>query len=143
MIDYEGIVSRLDKLKEYTGYLKSFQNISLSKLKEDFIIEGAACRYFQLAVECVTDIGELLISSLGLRKPRDAKDVIIILGEQKIIPSSFAEKFALVAGFRNILVHEYLEIDLEKVYKHLKEDLQDFDFYARKIAQFLKAKKKC
>lgn len=139
MIDYQGIAVRLDKLGEYLKFLKSYQDTSFAQFKKDYTLQGAVCRYFQLAVECVTDTGELLISSLGLRKPRDASEVIVILGENKIIPFSFGKRFAPVASFRNILVHEYLEIDLNKVYKHLKEDLKDFDFYAKCIAKFIKS----
>ncbi len=141
MIDYKSIAARLDKLNEYVKFLKSYQKVSLIQFKKDYTIQGAVCRYFQLAVECVTDIGELLISSLGLRKPKNAKEVIIILGENKIISSVFAKRFAPVAGFRNILVHEYLEIDFKKVYKYLKESLKDFDFYAKCIAKYIKSKR--
>lgn len=141
MIDHESIITRLDKLREYVGYLKAIQDITLDKLKEDYILEGAICRYFQLAIECVTDIAELLISSLRLRKPKDAHEAIEVLAEKNIIPKEFSQKLAPITGFRNILVHEYLEIDLKKVHKHLKEDLQDFDFYARKITQFLQKEK--
>ncbi len=141
MIDYKSIATRLDKLDEYLRFLKSYQKISFAEFKKDYTVQGAVCRYFQLAVECVIDIGELLISSLGLRKPNDAKEVITILGENKIISSRFAEKFASVAGFRNILVHEYLEIDFKKVHQHLQEDLKDFDFYARCVTQYITSKK--
>lgn len=141
MIDYKSIATRLDKLGEYVKFLKSYQNISFAQFKKDYTLQGAVCRYFQLAVECVTDIGELLISSLGLRKPKDAKEVITILGENKIISSRFAERFAVVASFRNILVHEYLEIDFKKVHQHLQKDLKDFDFYARCVTQYITSKK--
>jgi len=40
-------------------------------------------------------------------------------------------------GFRNILVRDYLEIDFSKVYKHLKEDLKDFNHFAKLISIFL------
>ena len=140
MIDYEGIVTRLDKLRQYAGYLKAHQDIALLKLKKDYILQGAVCRYFQLAIECVTDIAELLISSLKLRKPKNAHEAIEVLAENKIIPVRFSKRFAFISGFRNILVHEYLEIDLKKVHKHLKEDLKDFDFYAKCIAQYIKSK---
>ncbi|MFZ5800314.1 MAG: type VII toxin-antitoxin system HepT family RNase toxin [Candidatus Omnitrophota bacterium] len=140
MIDYKGIAVRLDKLNEYLKFLKSYQKISFAEFKKDYTLQGAVCRYFQLAVECVTDTGELLISSLALRKPKDAKEVIMILGENKIIPAAFAKRFAPVAGFRNILVHEYLEIDFKKVYQHLRKDLSDFNLYAKRIALYVKAK---
>jgi len=141
MIDYKSIATRLDKLNEYVKFLKSYQNIPFTRFKKDYTLQGAVCRYFQLAIECVTDIGEMLISSLGLRKPKDAKEVITILGENKIIPANFAKRVAAVASFRNILVHDYLEIDFKKVHHHLQNDIQDFDFYAKGIAQYIASKK--
>ena len=93
--------------------------------------------YLQLSIECVIDIGEVLISALKLPKPEDVRGVIEILGKNGIIPDEFARSFATVASFRNIIVHEYRKVDLDKVHEHLQSDLDDFDFYAKKIAQFL------
>lgn len=140
MIDYQNISARLEKLKEYVGYLKSYQKESFTQIKKDHTLQGAICRYFQLSVECVIDIAELLISSLGLRKPATGFEAIEILGENKIIPLRFSKKFAPIVGLRNILVHDYLKIDLNKVYKHLKEDLKDFNLFAKLISSFLKGK---
>jgi uncharacterized protein YutE (UPF0331/DUF86 family) len=116
VIDYPSISQRLEKLKEYTTYLKSYQKSSLTQIKKDYTLQGAICRYFQLSVECIIDVAELLISSLGLRKPATAFEAIEILGENKIIPLRFSKKFAPIVGFRNILVHDYLKIDINKVY---------------------------
>lgn len=137
MIDYITINPKLEKLREYAGYLKEYQTHTIEELKKDHTLQGAVFHYLQLAIECVLDIGEMLISGLKLRKPEEAREVIKILAENKIIPDDFAQRFAPIAGFRNILVHEYAEIDLNKVYKHLQKNLQDFDFYARKVTQFL------
>lgn len=140
MIDHQSISARLEKLKEYVNYLKSYQKNSLSQIKKDYTLQGAICRYFQLSVECVIDIAELIISSLGLRKPATGFEAIEILGENNIIPSQFSDKFAPIVGFRNILVHDYLKIDLDKVYQHLKEDLKDLNLFAKLISNFLKNK---
>ncbi|MFW6174098.1 MAG: type VII toxin-antitoxin system HepT family RNase toxin [Elusimicrobiota bacterium] len=140
MIDHQNISVRLEKLKEYGSYLKSYQKNSLTQIKKDYTLQGAICRYFQLSVECVIDIAELLISSLGFRKPATGFEAIEILGENNIIPPQFSKKFAPIVGFRNILVHDYTSIDLDKVYQHLKEDLKDFNLFAKLISNFLKNK---
>lgn len=41
-----------------------------------------------------------------------------------------------MAGFRNVLAHEYASIDDERVYAHL-QDLDRFRTYAREIDEFL------
>ena len=48
---------------------------------------------------------------------------------------AFAERLAPAAGFRNVLVHMYTDIDLEKLYSHLQNDIDNrmyqnrFEFY--------------
>ena len=49
-----------------------------------------------------------------------------------------AERLAPIAGFRNILVHEYLAVDPAKLYAiliHGRADLQEF---GRRIAEYLR-----
>jgi uncharacterized protein YutE (UPF0331/DUF86 family) len=46
-----------------------------------------------------------------LEKPRDAYGAIEMLGKVGVLPRELAEGLAPIAGFRNILVHEYPEID--------------------------------
>ena len=46
----------------------------------------------------------------------------------KLEPHNFAQKFAPIAGFRNILIHEYLDIDWDEVYKNLKKIDQFYKF---------------
>ncbi|MFH1029938.1 MAG: DUF86 domain-containing protein [bacterium] len=137
MIDQERIEERLIKLKEYLKILKSYQKYSFKIYKENEMLRAAVERYFQLAVEAMIDIGEIIISNLELRKAEDSRDVIDILGEAKVVPDKFAYYFGPVASFRNILVHDYLEINNEEVYSHLQKDLGDFDKFAKYIAKFL------
>jgi len=42
-----------------------------------------------------------------------------------------------MAGFRNILVHEYLEIDRHRVYRALSTDLRDFESFIRTVTRLL------
>jgi uncharacterized protein YutE (UPF0331/DUF86 family) len=43
----------------------------------------------------------------------------------------------IIIGFRNVLVHEYLEIDREIVYEILQHRLDDFEELRKVFAQFL------
>ena len=44
-----------------------------------------------------------------------------------------------MAGFRNLLVHEYMQIDLDRVYDLLQNHLGDFRTFVYCIGEFLKA----
>jgi uncharacterized protein YutE (UPF0331/DUF86 family) len=138
MMDYRIITPKLEKLQEYVTYLKGYQKHRLEDVKKDHTLQGAILHYLQLAIECVLDIGEMLISGLRLKKPEQVREVLIILAENNIIPKDFAKNFSPIAGLRNILVHDYVDVDMDKVYGYLKNKLVDFDLYARKIAQYIK-----
>lgn len=132
------LTTKLAKLKELTKALKHLQTtIDKKKFLSSDIVQKAVERYLQLAIEAVLDISDHLITDYDLRKPEDYKETILILGENKILPQKFAEKFSHSAGFRNILVHDYIDLDLEKVYGHLKNDLGDFTRFLKHIAAYL------
>jgi uncharacterized protein YutE (UPF0331/DUF86 family) len=137
MIDRDVINEKIEKLREYLTLLKEYRKSSLKELKEDLKLQGAVRCYLQLSIECVIDIGEIIISGLRLPRPEEAREVIEILGKNKIIPVSFSKHFSSVAGFRNILVHEYAKVDINKLYEHLKNDLKDFNFYIKYIVKFI------
>jgi uncharacterized protein YutE (UPF0331/DUF86 family) len=41
------------------------------------------------------------------------------MGELGVLPPDFADQIAPIAGFRNILIHEYLVVDWDEVYENL------------------------
>lgn len=136
---HEKVVDKLERLKEYAGYLKGYQKYTLNDLIKDPTLRGAVERYLQLSAECVIDIAEIMIAELGLRKPEEYREAIDILGESGILPDEFAYYFAPIAGFRNILVHEYTKIDLAEVHRHLQQDLSDFEKFTGYIIEYLKS----
>lgn len=138
MIDSSIINSRIAKLREYLKILRELSKENEKDFTEDYKIYGLAERYLQLAIECVLDIGNHMISRLEFKKPETYQDIPLILGKNSILPVEFSEKIAKMAGFRNILVHGYTDIDKSIVYVHLKEDLMDFEKFVRHITQYLK-----
>jgi len=124
----EALLVLLDLRKKY----------SLIDFQKDKILKGALERYLQLAAEASIDIGEIVIAELDLESPIFNKDVFRILGEKKIISKKLANNFEKIARFRNILVHDYIKLDLKKMYDYLKNDLDDFDQFIKQIAKFLK-----
>jgi len=133
----EKITRKLTAMKKYINFLRSHQKVSIEELKENYELCSAIERNFQLVIESTLDIGEIIISAEAFEKPEDYKSVIITLGNHNILPIEFAKEFALIAGFRNILVHLYEDIDLEKLIEFLN-NLDDFDKFSKYIAQYIK-----
>ena len=93
-------------------------------------------RNLELACQCCIDIANRIISIEDIEKPVDYTTAILKLGEANIIPSEFAKSFSSIAGFRNILIHEYLEIDWKEVYKNL-QNIDNFYLFLKHIRKWL------
>lgn len=133
MVDAEVISRRLEKLREYIGYLKELRNKPEQVFITDPFIYGNAERYLQLAIQSMLDIGNHLIADQAEGRPEEYRDIFEIMGKAGILSQEFAAKLQPLAGLRNILVHDYLEVDRKKIYHLLQEHLKDFEEYSRAI----------
>jgi uncharacterized protein YutE (UPF0331/DUF86 family) len=134
------IVAKLRELEKYARLLEKYKGHDVKDLESDLTLRGAVERYMQLSIEIVIEIGEMIIASEGFRKPETYREVIEILGEEGVLSKGFSKRFAPAAGFRNILVHRYGEIELQELYNHLQKDIRDFDEFARQVSVFLNKK---
>ncbi|MEA3255826.1 MAG: DUF86 domain-containing protein [Candidatus Altiarchaeota archaeon] len=133
----EKIHRKLKLMEEYIKFLESYKTIDGEELEANYELRSAIERNFQVALEAVFDIGESIISHENLKKPESYREIIEILGDNGILSKEFANKFAPAAGFRNILVHMYAEVDVNELYEYLHNNLDDFDKFARYIAEYL------
>ena len=95
-------------------------------------------RNLEVAAQAVIDIANRIISIELLEKPRDYYEAIIRLGEAEIVPLDFAQKLAPIAGFRNILVHDYMDINWDEVYNNLQQ-LDDLSQFMNHIRKWMKS----
>jgi uncharacterized protein YutE (UPF0331/DUF86 family) len=98
--------------------------------------QWAVERGLQLCAQNALDIATHLAASAGRDAP-DYASAIDVLGELGILPTGFARRFRGVAGFRNVLVHGYLGVDLQRVHTLLNSGLDDFVEFARHVERFL------
>jgi uncharacterized protein YutE (UPF0331/DUF86 family) len=98
---------------------------------------GTPKRYLQLAIQAVLDISHHIVADRSLQLPADSKSLFDLLARQKVISKKLSTKLAAMAGFRNVLVHEYLEIDRRRVYRALTSELRDFESFIRAVTRLL------
>jgi uncharacterized protein YutE (UPF0331/DUF86 family) len=67
----------------------------------------------------------------------DYASAIDELGALGILPREFADRFRPMAGFRNVLVHGYLEVDVARLHDILNERLGDFVEFAGHVERHL------
>lgn len=118
MVDRHVVHARAAKIREYVALLRRIRTLaSESVFVADPLTYGNAERYLQLAIQAVLDVSHHLVADFGEAIPADNRGLFAVLVRRKVVSTGLAKKLVAMAGFRNILVHEYLEIDRRRVYK--------------------------
>ncbi len=131
------IEERLKLLREYVRDLRAEQDITFDRYREDKKLRRFVERTLQIAVEACLDIGNHVIAGERFRYPEDNADIFRVLYEEGIIFDDLLTHLVKMAGFRNIVVHDYAKIDDAAVYGALKKRLGGFEEFARSIVAYL------
>ncbi|MBA2389979.1 MAG: DUF86 domain-containing protein [Geodermatophilaceae bacterium] len=90
---------------------------------------------FVTAIEGCTRAAQHVISSEGLGMPQSNADSVRLLGSNGIVEPAVAEAVARAVGFRNVLVHEYAQVDDSIVVTNLNL-LADLDALVAQLARW-------
>jgi uncharacterized protein YutE (UPF0331/DUF86 family) len=91
---------------------------------------------FVTAIEAGIDIAQHICSSEGWGPPADNGDTMRLLGTHSVLTTDLAAALRKAVGFRNVLVHEYIQVSDEIVLARL-DDLSDIDQFVAEVAAFV------
>jgi len=141
VIEADLIRRKLSRLNMYLDKLKPIVEHTLEEYLSDFYLKASAERLIQLIVDCASDINNHVVVEMGQRPPEDYASSFIRASEAGMLTAELANRLKGSGGMRNILVHEYMDIDDEKVYTALPIALSDFKEYIRQVDDFLEKHK--
>lgn len=137
MVSRDIVLKRISRLNEYLDFLKDIQKYSMDEYLNNPMIYGSAERFLHLLIECIIDISSHIIADMRYRKPTSNREIFEILYENKIINDSLKEKLSNMAGFRNILVHDYIKLNKKIVYEIIQNNLKDMENFINIIAEYI------
>ena len=115
-----------DKINDINIYLEQLLTIKPGSFKEyekDFKTKAACERYFEKITEAIIDISNILIREKGFQSPEEEDESFEILNKEGIIDSALFIKLKNIKGMRNILAHQYGEVDDKIVYIAINEEI--------------------
>ena len=136
-IDREKVEAFIRNIRENLPNLQQLRRHSFEQFSQNFQIYTSAERLLQITIEDCINIGTHIINRLQLQRPEGYKQVFTTLGDHGVIPKDLVFIMRDMAGFRNLLVHLYWQVELESVYKVLQNNLNDFEKFIAAISDFL------
>lgn len=137
VVRVEAIRARLLKLEEVIGHLQELRRLPAEELESDFRNAWSLERGLQLGAEVLFDVGNHILSAHYGTAAADYEDILTKLGRSGVIGTDLAARLRGLGGFRNILVHGYLELDPERVREQLQRAPEDFSAFSQAVRTWL------
>jgi uncharacterized protein YutE (UPF0331/DUF86 family) len=107
LVDSGVILKRIGRIRKCVSTLEEIRRThSKRKFLADEMIQAAAERNLQVAIQAVLDICNHVVADMKLEVPDEEKQAFQIMASHKLISPTLAKTLAAMAGMRNVLIHE-------------------------------------
>ncbi len=141
----EFVERKLQLITEDLSRLSEFRTDSYESFIENPLRLAAVERLLERIVLRAIDINEHVISALATGDEQKTtrlsyRDTFLKLADYGVYSPEFAQQIAPSAGLRNILVHEYNDIDHRIVYGSIRSALEQYTTYVEHVRRFVDAR---
>jgi uncharacterized protein YutE (UPF0331/DUF86 family) len=139
-LSFDGTVveRRLATIATEMSFLDSIQISSYEHFSSDGMAVRAVIRSIELISQSVIDIAGHLVAHNNWGVPETYRDTIRLLARNNVIRSVLVDRLQRLVSMRNVLIHQYLEIDLQIIYESISEVIRDARDFISQIRNFLK-----
>jgi uncharacterized protein YutE (UPF0331/DUF86 family) len=141
-VDPEVIAQKLSRMAERLDRLKQSEALRLEDYLQDGLKQAAIERLLEIVIDSALSINKTLLKRVVGLVPADAQpfknfESFMLMGETGFISQQLAEQLAPSGSFRNVLAHEYDEIDPVQVYGAFQKALSQYPQYIKAIQDYL------
>lgn len=129
MVDRDLILRKLADLDQYLAQVSEYRGITVDEYRRDWKVQRIVERTLQMAIEVCVDVATHVIADRRLRVPATYAEAFDVLGEGGLLDPGLRAEMVRMAGFRNVLVHEYTRVDPEIVVRILEAHLDDLALF--------------
>lgn len=136
-IDVDVVASRLTLMRDLLRYLEGVGQVTGEHLAADLerrlAVERALCQLVDQAV----DVNSHLATRVLTRPPQTQRESFDLAARAGFLPPALAGRLGPSTGLRNLLVHDYAEVDLHRIAAAIPHAVQDYGEYVREVGRAL------
>lgn len=137
MVDSVRVLRLLRAITDDLGVLRQEVHAGKDRRSDPIWLRGIKYT-FVTAIEASVDVALHICSAQGWGPPADNGDAMKLLAAHRVLTADHADAMRKAVGFRNVLVHEYVEVSDGIVLSRL-DDLHDLDQFVERVTSYVSA----
>jgi uncharacterized protein YutE (UPF0331/DUF86 family) len=133
MIDKDLILAKAGKVDSHLRRIREKTSVALDEFLGDLDRQESILFNMQMAIQSCIDIAAHVISDEEMGVPGSTNEMFYMLQEHGWLPPELTEKMVAAVGFRNLIVHEYDNVDLKRVYDIAQQDVSDLEHFLKAV----------
>lgn len=118
-VDATVVRRRLRRLERCLRVLRALRALGRAAFESDEAVQDRVERNAELSAQACADIALHIVSALGQDAPEAYAEAIVALAKAGVVSADLGRRIAEVVRLRNILVHDYLDIDHGRLFDEL------------------------
>lgn len=135
MVDETRVLRLLRSMVDDVSLLEAEAGATAARRSDPMWLAGVKY-HFVTAIEAALDVAQHVCAAEGWGPPPTNADAMGILGSRGVMDQQLAGRLRQAVGFRNVLVHEYVDVDDAVVLSRL-QDLGDLRDFARSVTDWM------
>jgi len=135
-VDSDVIDAKLRELSRRLRRVEAKRPDSVKQLAADEDLQDILTRNLELAIQTCIDIAFHLCGAHGV-VPTTAAEAFAQLARRDLIERSLGQRLRRAVGFRNVLAHEYAEVDWKIVMRVIRTDTRDLAAFGKAVVKML------
>lgn len=122
-----------ETLKYFDEILADIKKFPFTTRQEKLSLE----RMTHMIIESIIDVGNMMIDGFIMRDPGSYEDIIDILVDESVIPSTDEQAYKQIIELRQMIVREYLAINHEKLQSTLTKTQETIEKFSTYVSDYL------
>lgn len=136
-LDAEVVQVRLARIRQLLGDLRDIGEVTVDRLDGEAVVRYAVERVLTAVVDLAVSVNAHIAGAVNGEGPLQYAESFRAATSAGAIPADLAEELAPSAGMRNLLVHQYLDVDPARVAEAAALAPAAYDRYVQAVAAFL------
>jgi len=138
MVNKSIVLRKVTIIRDSLKRLKKYSKLTKKEFLYSLDVQDIVLHNLLLTIQASIDLGGHVIADEGWGVPGSQSDIFYILKEKKVIKVPLLKELIPATGLRNILVHEYEEIDLSVIYSVMKSKPKYFEQFIKNVTTHFK-----